>query len=85
MIDGSDKRRFYAVRHEDDVPEMAQGLLIPYKKRSRSTLRRINNHSTVTMMPLLALLLLVGVSFFGIQSISAMNVATVPTVSIVSP
>jgi hypothetical protein len=85
MIEDSDKRRFYAVRHEDDVPQTARGFLIPYKKRPLSISKRISSYPLATFMPMLALVLLIGVSVFGVQSISAMNTAAVPTVSIVSP
>jgi len=84
MIEGPEKRRFYAVRHEDDVPNMARGALIPRKKQPSGTSNRLNNLST-TLMPIMAFFLLVGVGVFGVQAISATNVASVPAVSVVSP
>ena len=83
--DESQKPRFYAVRHEDDVADVSKGLLIPpYKKQRINYLKKSLNFSAWASFPVVGILLLVGIGFFGIQTISAMNTASVPAVSIIN-
>lgn len=72
--------RFKILSYEDDVPQMGKGSLIPNRPRVRST-------SIAGLGVLLGIfaLLLVGISFIGVQTSSLANVASVPQVSVVDP
>ncbi len=84
MIDESQKRRFYAVRHEDDIPDTAKGFLIPpVKKGYRS--RKNTNYLSLSLLPLMVLFLLFGVGMVGVQVLASMNMAAVTQISIVNP
>ena len=83
MIDESPKRRFYAVRHEEDTPQFGKGLLIPsLKKRKRSSGVKIDQ--SFFLFPVLALLVF-GLGFLGVQTVASVNTASVPQISIVNP
>lgn len=86
MTDESKKRRFYAVRHEDDIPQDGKGILIP-------KITQINNRTKsgigysfdfLALLPVLGIFLFLGIGFFGIQTVSSMNTASVPQISIVN-
>ncbi len=85
MDNESQDRQFYAVCHEDDIPEVAKGLLIPpYKKPRFGFVTRARHLFKRSAVPLV-LLLMMGVGFFGAKTISAVNTASVPLVSVVNP
>ena len=66
MTDESKKRRFYAVRHEDDIPQDGKGILIP-------KITQINNRTKsgtwyrfdfLALLPVLGIFLFLGIGFF---------------------
>ena len=87
MIDESNKRRFYAVRHEDDIPQDGKGVLIPkiFRLNSRVEKRSDPSFNFLALLPVLGVILLVGLGMFGVQTVSSMNTASVPQVSIINP
>ncbi len=83
MIDESPKRRFYAVRHEEDMPQSGKGLLIPNSFGQRKRRKTFRFHQGF-LFPALALLVF-GVGFLGVQTVASVNTASVPQISIVNP
>lgn len=86
MIDESKKRRFYAVRHEDDIPQDGKGVLIPriFPLNSRVEKRSNLNYNFLALFPVLGIIVLVGLGVFGVKTVSSMNAASVPQISIVN-
>ena len=82
MIDEPQKRRFYAVRHEEDMPQTGRGVLIPTnltKKRKAKF-----NYQNFALFPIV-LLLIFGLGFVGVQTVASVNTASVPQISIIDP
>jgi D-alanyl-D-alanine carboxypeptidase (penicillin-binding protein 5/6) len=84
MIDESQKRRFYAVRHEDDIPANGEGILIP-KNLRKNRLKKTFGFNTFTLLPVALVLLFSGLGLIGAQAVASMNTASVPQISIVNP
>ncbi|MBP9836852.1 MAG: L,D-transpeptidase family protein [Candidatus Pacebacteria bacterium] len=86
MIDESKKRRFYAVRHEDDIPQDGKGVLIPRISHinNRAETRGDSSFNFLALLPVLGIVMLFGLGVFGVQTVSSMNTASVPQISIVN-
>lgn len=85
MIDESQNRRFYAVNHKNDIPKTERGILIPNIKKSVKSRNTFNKNITLALLPITAILLLIGIGAVGAQAVSSMNTASVPQVSIINP
>lgn len=87
MIDESKNRRFYAVRHEDDIPQDGKGILIPrITPLSINTEKRSStNFNFLSLFPILLPIVLVSIGgMFGVKAVSSMNTALVPQISIIN-
>lgn len=84
MIDESPKRRFYAVRHEEDIPQSGKGLLIPSNLGRRRKKVNFNLYKNFGLFSVL-LLLVFGIGFVGVQTVASVNTASVPQISIINP
>ncbi len=85
MIDESQKRRFYAVSHENDIPRTERGLLIPRLGKINKIRSNVDYYGTIAVLPVLAFLLLFGVGTVGVKAVANLNTASVTQVSIVNP
>jgi hypothetical protein len=82
MEDESPNRRYYFVNHEEDVPQSAKGLLIPYKKKRSVSLNKIDKYAAAMLLPLAALVFMFSAGFIGMQSIASVGNATLPLVEV---
>ena len=86
MNDDTTTRRFYAVRHEDDIPSPGKGMLIPGRprKKTRATvaLKQIDSYAALLLIPLCLMVFVLSAGMFGVQSVA--SVASAPKVAVQS-
>lgn len=86
MIDEPQKRRFYAVSHENDIPQDGRGIFIPkivqVKGNSKS---RTNVFNPLASFLMLGFAFALGMGIFGTNIVSSSNLASIPQIPIVSP
>ncbi|MEZ4103694.1 MAG: L,D-transpeptidase family protein [Candidatus Paceibacterota bacterium] len=85
MIDDSGKRKFYAVRHEDDHPNTARGLLIPPLKQAKKKSFISSHFTPLLTFPALLVFILFGLGVFSVGAVASFNTASVTQMSIVNP
>ena len=88
MRDDSNTRRFYAVRHEDDIPTPGSGMLIPRKKKktlvAKTALRKIDHYAALALIPLSVMVFILSAGMFGVQSVASVASAPAPKVAVSS-
>lgn len=82
MEDEPSSRRYYFVRHEEDIPLSEKGLLIPYKRRRSFSLIQIDKYAALLLVPLAALVFMFSAGFIGLQSLASVGGASIPQIEI---
>ncbi len=84
MRDETSTRRFYAVRHEEDIPTPGNGMLIPRRKKTASkgkkALQKIDTYAAALLIPLSVMVFIFSAGMFGLESVA--SVASAPKVPV---
>lgn len=88
MRDDSTTPRFYAVRHEDDIPTPGKGMLIPRKRKkapaAKVALQKIDHYAALALIPLSVMVFILSAGMFGVQSVASVASAPAPKVAVSS-